>query len=253
MLQLMTIVVLSLGRTASVSVWKSLEAATSEPVLHAHYLDSSRWRDPDKPRSLEKAEKEAAVVSALADASQRRVIVSVLRDPFDRIASALWYEKPQAMAHLFRKVSEPSVAEVLRVLRHRMAVRLEKQRMEWEVNWARLGLIGYPAPGLMWTRSGIPVHFLAFERLAAGFATATMSILGVPAPLLKLNTGEDQGDAAAHARFRSWCDDHLVELIREADAGVSFVSPAGPERRAQADPPGESGSDWRIGDWRIGA
>ncbi len=210
----MAVIVLSLNRTASVSVWRSLQAASTEPVHHLHCLQPDRWREKDRP---DKAPKEQAALEAIADASARRVIVSILRDPFERVISALWYQKPDALTRLWRKSDDPAVADVAHVLRTRIGPVLDKERRNWELNWAPLGLLGWPKPGLHRSRSGIDIHFLDFARLEAGFAEATAAIFGAPAPLLKLNTAADRGDPETYARFKAWSQSRLVELIRSAD------------------------------------
>ncbi len=230
----MAIVVLSQGRTGSVAVCMSLQAgadqfrepgATPEGVYHAHFLDSRSLRDPASPKFAKKAAKEAAVRAALLDTGSRRVVVSILRDPRTRLASGLWYQKPQSLARLMRKTGTPTVEQVFHIVQHRLADMIDREAYDWELNWRPLGLAGRPAPGKFVTPLGIDIHFLRFERLEDDFREVTREIFGRSPPLLKLNTGEDRGEARWHPHFRAWCAEHIEEMIplahnwRRADAG----------------------------------
>lgn len=206
------VVVLSLERTGTTSISHTLKQALGGArVLQSHYLDGEFYRlptdDPDKRHSMEdKRRREARIRGWLAAPHLQGVVFTVIRDPAERIASALWIDKTdQLLAHYDRegRTFRPSISKVFA---RRLGESLVKQASYAQDVYLPLGLPAQPSPGAYRARGGARVLVLDFARLAEDFAEATEAAFGRPIELLAPgNDAARYGDVRAYQDFRRYC------------------------------------------------
>ena len=217
------IAVVSIERTGGTSVFRSLAGVfPSDRLRHVHYLDGRRHgtsHDPAEAALQEfKRGREIETGLRLRDAGRRRVVFTILRDPFDRLVSGLWYGR----GALFAAFLDPTTGELGReaetLLGPAAASLLERHDRYGEEVFERLGLTVRPGPGRHDLEDGLTAYVLRFERLEDDFADAAQAVFGFPVPLLHLNTAGRFGDRESYQAFRRLCERALVEERRAFDA-----------------------------------
>ena len=235
--------VVSLERTGGTSVYRSLRSVYGPQQLrHVHYLDGVRHAlegDPAEDAVQEhKREREIETGRRLRDGRARRVVFSMLRDPFERLVSGLWYGRGE----VFQRYLDPRTGafdpRVEAVLRRPLDNLLDRQRGYGAEVYETLGLPWLPGPGRHEAEGGLTAFVLRFERLAQDFHDATRQVFGLPVPLMHLNAADRFGDADSYRAFRRLCEDVLAEERRELDgmrAGQQMGAPLAAElSQAQA-------------------
>jgi hypothetical protein len=211
------VAVLSQERTGTTSISHSLKQAFGDGrVTQVHYLNADRYRGPtdnkDKQEAInDKRAREARVRAWLANPGLKGVVISVVRDPLSRIASALWIDKTDAILSHYDPSKRLFRPEVMAVFARRLNEALMKQANYAEDVYLPLGLPAQPSPGAYRAKGGTRVLVLDFRRLEEDFAEATTAAFGEPVPLLPARNGAERyGDLQAYADFRSVC----AELIK---------------------------------------
>jgi hypothetical protein len=210
------IAVLTQERTASQSVFHGLRAAARDAeVIHAHFLDGTRYRpaspDPEEAeRQKAKAEKEARLRALLDDQSKARAVVTVVREPAGRIISCLWYAKHADIIRFYDAGSDSFDPAVGKVIDKRLAILRDKQTSYAREVFEALGLPTGLRPGRYRTAAGAEVLALDFSDLEREFERATRELLGEPVALPRINTGDSIGQAEGYTAFRRYCQEALT-------------------------------------------
>ena len=217
------IAVVSIERTGGTSVFRSLRTVFPPGDLrHVHYLhglDRVPSGDPERAvRQHAKGAREIETGLRLADAGERRVVFTMLRDPFDRLVSCLWYGRGPRFARFLNPRTGEFNSGAEAVLRLPLAGLLERHRGYGDAVYQRLGLTARPGPGRHDLEGGLTAYVLRFERLAEDFGDAAQAVFGFPVPLLHLNTAARFGDRESYQAFRRLCERALVEERRAFDA-----------------------------------
>ncbi len=210
------VMVLSLERTGGTSVFQSLKAAVGQaPLAHLHFFDSDRYRGAsDTPAKAAaratKREREIQAKALLDDESLNRVIFTVMRDPFGRLVSSLWFTKRDLLMRSYDAARDSFEPRALEQIQHRIALVLEKEAGYGREVYEPLGLPARPAPGRYRTKGGARVYALDFARLGEDFGAATAEVFGKAYPLVHVNGGAMIGDAKGYAAFKRYCAEVLT-------------------------------------------
>ena len=211
------LVVLSLERTASTSVSRSLRYVSPQtPVVHVHFVDSGAYHD--RPTNAveqalfdSKHERQRQVQGFLADPTLKGAVFTILRDRPSRIASCLWYAKHDVIKRFYDADEDRVRPEVMAVLEPRTKVLLDKDR-DYDRNvYALLGLKGRPEPGVYPTTTGATLFALDFRRIAQDFETATQTLFGAAVILRHENRGGRLGDPRGYLAFKRLCAEALTQ------------------------------------------
>lgn len=205
------IVVLTQERTASQSVCESLAAVRPwTRLVHAHYL-----QDPDPPRTvttpeealaLEGKRRRAAKARAvLGNSDARRAVVTILRDPLDRMISHIWMSLHRRLMKRYLPESGAFKPGARTLIEQRIQLLAESHKAYQEEVYRPLGLPVPLTPGRYEVLDGVKVFALDYGRLAEDFSAACEAMFGRSAPLIHINAGETWGDAEAYAAFRRLC------------------------------------------------
>lgn len=209
------LIVLSLERTASTSVFMALRRAAREtPVLHVHFLDGDAYRKPPADAAEaaaldDKRRREAQVRAFLSDPSLEGAVFTILRDRLSRVVSGLWFAKHELLMSRYDPVTDRMDPDAIRAVSRRIDIMLDKERNYDRMVYSALGLPGRPKPGAYLTNSGARLFALDFRRLAEDFATATEAVFGAPIALQQNNGGAGIGDPRGYAAFKRLCAEHL--------------------------------------------
>ncbi len=209
------LVVLSLERTASTSVFRALRsAAPGTPAIHVHFLDGDPYRhtpvDAAEAAAFEsKREREVQVRRLLDDPSLNGAVFTILRDRLSRVISCLWYAKHDVLTGFYDAAADRIHPDALKAVAKRIDLLLDKERNYDRNVYEALGLPGRPAPGVHATRSGARLFALDFQRIGQDFETATEALFGEPVALLHENAGAGIGDRRGYAAFRRLCAEAL--------------------------------------------
>ena len=209
------LIVLSLERTASTSVFRALRrAAPGTPVIHVHFLDGDAYRqaptDAAEAAAFEsKREREVQVRGFLADPSLNGAVFTILRDRLSRVISCLWYAKHDVLTRFYDAATDSMDPDALKAVAKRIELLLDKERNYDRKVYEALGLPARPDPGTHVTSSGARLFALDFRRIGEDFETATEALFGEPVALLHENAGAGIGDPRGYAAFRRLCADAL--------------------------------------------
>lgn len=209
------LIVLSLERTGGTSVFQSLRAAkTGAPLLHVHFLDGDKYREPPKSSAEAdgfqiKREREAQARQFLETPGLNGAVFTVVRDPLSRIISCLWFAKHKVISGFYDERTDSFDPRVMDVLGERITLLIDKERNYDREVYQAIGLPGRPQPGLHRTRAGAPLFALDFRHVDKDFAQAAQAFLGRPVPLLHVNAGVGIGDPRGYAAFKRLCAEAL--------------------------------------------
>ncbi len=220
------LIVLSLERTGSTSVFKALRrAAPGVPTIHVHFLDGDAYRgtpdDAAEAAAFEsKREREVQVRGFLSDPSLEGAVFTILRDRLSRVISCLWFAKHDALMGFYDAATDRMHPNAMNILQKRIDLLLDKERNYDRRVYEALGLSGRPAPGVHDLRSGARLFALDFGHIGRDFETATATLLGSPVSLPHENASVGIGDRKAYAAFRRLCAEALPpeRLALEANA-----------------------------------
>ncbi len=209
------LIVLSLERTGSTSVFQALRrAARGTPVLHVHFLDGDDYRGAPEDAAeaaafADKREREVRVRGLLADPSQNGAVFTILRDRMSRIISCLWFAKHDVLLGFYDAEADRMHPNALKVLDRRIDLLLGKE-LNYDRNvYQALGLTGRPTPGEHATGSGSRLFALDFRRIGEDFESATSALFGAPVALPHENASVGIGDPRAYAAFKRLCAEAL--------------------------------------------
>ena len=209
------LIVLSLERTGSTSVFKALRrAAPGVPTIHVHFLDGDIYRqapaDAAEAAAFEsKREREVQVRGFLADPSLNGAVFTILRDRLSRVISCLWYSKHDVLMGFYDAHADRMDPQALKAVDKRIELLLDKERNYDRNVYQVVGLAGRPVPGVHATRSGARLFALDFRRIGQDFQTATEAVFGAPIVLPHENAGAGIGDPRGYAAFKRLCTEAL--------------------------------------------
>jgi tetratricopeptide (TPR) repeat protein len=211
------IAVLSAERTGGTAVAESLRALFPRTgSLHVHYLARPKrgpFDDQEDRVQAAKQATEARVRAQLADPDLDRMIVTVVRNPVDRIISTVWYLRGGVLSALYdpgRDAFDPRAGRVL-VKMLRSAVALDRSYPA-DV-FLPLGLSERPEPGRRLTPDGAEVFVLRHEALEADFRAMTTAVFGYPVQLRRVNGAELYGDAGIYLAFRRFARPYVKRAL----------------------------------------
>ena len=209
------LIVLSLERTGSTSVFRALRRARrGTPVFHVHFLNGDRYRgqamDQAEAAAFDsKREREEQVRTLLADPPLDGAVFTILRDRLSRVISCLWYAKHEVLMGFYDAAADRMDPKALRAVDQRIELLLDKERNYDRNVYEALGLAGRPTPGAHATSSGARLFALDFRRIGQDFETSTEALFGAPVQLLHENAGAGIGDPRGYAAFKRLCADVL--------------------------------------------
>ncbi len=209
------LIVLSLERTGSTSVFKALRrAAPGVPTIHVHFLDGDAYRGPPDGAAEaaafdSKREREVQVRGFLSDPSLNGAVFTILRDRLSRVISCLWYSKHDVLMGFYDAATDRMHPNALKTVKKRIELLLDKERNYDRNVYEVVGLPGRPAPGLHATSSGARLFALDFRRIGQDFETATEAVFGAPIVLPHENAGAGIGDPRGYAAFKRLCTEAL--------------------------------------------
>ena len=211
------LIVLSLERTGSTSVSRSLRRAAPEgvPVFHVHFLDGDDYRAPpadavEAAAFESKRRREQEVRRLLADPKLDGAVFTILRDRMSRVVSCLWYAKHEVLTGFYDPADDVMHPDALKAVAKRIESLLDKETNYDRRVYRALGLEGRPAPGLHRTSSGARLFALDFRRIGEDFTAATQAVLGAPIQLPHENAGAGIGDPRGYAAFKRLCAQALT-------------------------------------------
>lgn len=201
------VAVLGLERTGVASIAHTLKQALGHwRVIHARHLDGEAYRTPaNGPGALAQIEderyREARIRAWLAAPQVPGVVFTVVRDPAERIASALWADRGDELLSFYDRRARTFGPQAEHVLASRLEESLAMQANFARDVWLPLGLPARPGPGVYGAGSGRQVLVLDFAHLAEDFAEATAAVFGHSVEL-----PPSKREAARHGDFQAWRD-----------------------------------------------
>lgn|GEM_PF-6187401 len=235
------VAVVSIERTATQSVYKSLVEARAAPIVrHVHYLDTAEMRgplpiNPEKRKTKELQEEQ--VRRFIGAQSLRRAVFTVLRDPLDRVQSCVWYDREAMFGALFDKDTGLFDAEADDWIDYYVQRFATWGREYGEKVFKALEMPADLTPGHYITPNGTQLYALDFAHLARDFSQAALDLLGEATPLAKINTGASLGDPLVYQAFRRRFDELWPgERFEGCSVSGDYRRPAQPNNKAPESP-----------------
>jgi hypothetical protein len=216
------LIVLSLERTGSTSVYRALRrtAAPGVQMLHVHFLDGDAYRPAGDEIYDSKRQREAQTRALLSDPAASGAVFTILRDRKSRIVSCLWYTRHDVLMRYYDAETDRMHPGALDAVAKRIQLLLGKEaRYDRDLEQI-LGGTGRPAPGEHRSRSGARLFALDFRSIGRDFEAASEAVLGTPLVLPHENAGAGIGDPRGYAAFKRLCAEALApeRLALDADA-----------------------------------